>query len=102
MVLCDSFNMPLICMADQPGFLVGKEGERLVVTGKVMNWLNAMCLASVPKIALVLRKTGVYTAQAVIDPRATRDYLIRMLEVHQPRSSGGIGEHLMHTWPTTH
>lgn len=24
---------------------------------KVMNWLNAMCLATVPKIALVLRKS---------------------------------------------
>jgi len=56
MVLCDSFNVPLIFMADQSGFLIGKEGERLAVTGKVMNWLNAMCLATVPKIALVLRK----------------------------------------------
>ena len=45
---------------------------------------------------------GVYTAQAVIDPRETRDCLIRLLEVHEMRRSGGVGEHLMRTWPTTH
>jgi len=168
LVMCDSFNVPIIFMADQPGFLIGKDGERLGVTGKVMNWLNAMTLVTVPKLALVLRKSyglavsnmgaggnadelaawataevsfmkpefgativfgvrpdddpqrfaeavarmskgttaydmaGVYTAQAVIDPRETRDFLIRMLEVHELRLSGGVGEHLMRTWPTTH
>lgn len=168
LVLCDSFNVPLVFMADQPGFLIGKDGERQAVTGKVMNWLNAMSLVTVPKFALVLRKSyglavsnmgaggnadelaawasaevsfmkpefgativlgvkpedgaeryaeavktmakgtsaydmaGVYTAQAVIDPRATRDYLIRMLQVHELRMTGGVGEHLMRTWPTTH
>jgi acetyl-CoA carboxylase carboxyltransferase component len=168
LVLCDSFNVPIIFMADQPGFLIGKDGERLGVTGKVMNWLNAMTLVTVPKFALVLRKSyglavsnmgaggnadelaawataevsfmkpefgativfgvrpdedpqryaeavarmqrgttaydmaGVYTAQSVIDPRETRDYLTRMLEVHEMRLTGGVGEHLLRTWPTTH
>ncbi|MGZ5228381.1 MAG: acyl-CoA carboxylase subunit beta, partial [Burkholderiales bacterium] len=45
---------------------------------------------------------AIYTAQDVIDPRDTRDWLIRMLEVHRMRSSGGVGEHLMRTWPTSY
>lgn len=27
-VLCDSFNIPMVFFADQPGFLIGIEGER--------------------------------------------------------------------------
>lgn len=45
---------------------------------------------------------GVYTAQNVIDPRDTREYLKRMLHVHRLRPSGGIGKHLMRTWPTSY
>ena len=57
MVLCDSFNIPLIYLADQPGFLIGVEGERRGAIGRVMNWMNAMSLVSVPKIAVVMRKS---------------------------------------------
>jgi acetyl-CoA carboxylase carboxyltransferase component len=45
---------------------------------------------------------AIYTAQDVIDPRDTRDWLIRMLEVHRSRLTGGVGQHLMRTWPTTY
>jgi methylmalonyl-CoA decarboxylase subunit alpha len=38
----------------------------------------------------------------VIDPRDTRDYLKRMLEIHRPRLTNGVGEHLMRTWPTSY
>jgi acetyl-CoA carboxylase carboxyltransferase component len=44
---------------------------------------------------------AIYTAQDVIDPRDTRDWLMRMLEVHRSRLTEGIGQHLMRTWPTT-
>ncbi|MGZ5227481.1 MAG: acyl-CoA carboxylase subunit beta, partial [Burkholderiales bacterium] len=56
-VLCDSFNVPILMFVDQPGFLIGMEGERRGVTGKVMNWLNAMTLVTVPKISVVMRKS---------------------------------------------
>lgn len=56
-VLCDSFNIPLVFMVDQPGFLIGKSGERQGVVGKVMNWMNAISLCTVPKISIVMRKT---------------------------------------------
>jgi methylmalonyl-CoA decarboxylase subunit alpha len=56
-VLCDSFNVPLVFVADQPGFLIGKDGERKGATGRVMNWMNAMALVTVPRIAIVARKS---------------------------------------------
>ena len=167
-VLCDSFNIPIVLLVDQPGFLVGMEGEQKGVTGKVMNWLNAMTLVTVPKISVVLRKSyglavsnmgaggnadevacwvtaevsfmkpefgarivvgvdpdkdpeqyqeavakmskgtsaydmaAIYTAQDVIDPHDTREWLIRMLQVHRMRLTRGVGEHLMRTWPTSY
>ena len=168
LVLCDSFNIPLVFMADQPGFLIGVEGERKGAIGRVMNWMNALSLVSVPKISVVMRKsygqsvlnmggagnademvcwfsaeinfmdprsavTVVYgvteqsdparfqellaemtndttpydaastnSVHAVINPVDTRDYLIRILDVHRMRMSGGVGEHLMRTWPTSY
>ena len=44
-------------LVDQPGVLIGMEGEQKGVTGKVMNWLNAMTLVTVPKISVVMRKS---------------------------------------------
>jgi methylmalonyl-CoA decarboxylase subunit alpha len=44
----------------------------------------------------------IYTAHDVINPRDTRSWLIRMLEVHRMRLTGGVGEHLMRTWPTSY
>ena len=44
---------------------------------------------------------GVYAVQNVIRPQQTRDYLIRMLEVHRMRLTNGVGQHLMRAWPTS-
>jgi methylmalonyl-CoA decarboxylase subunit alpha len=56
-VLCDSFNIPLVFLADQPGFLIGRNGELKGATGRVMNWMNALSLCTVPRIAIVARKS---------------------------------------------
>jgi acetyl-CoA carboxylase carboxyltransferase component len=56
-VLCDSFNLPLVLMADTPGFLVGLQAEHKGVAGKIMNNLQALALASVPKLGIVMRKS---------------------------------------------
>lgn len=56
-VLCDSFNIPLVLLADTPGFLVGLQAEHDAVAGKIMNNLRALHLASVPKVAVVVRKS---------------------------------------------
>ena len=56
LVLCDSFNLPMITLVDTPGFLVGKEGERRKIVGKIMNWMNALSAVTVPKVTVVVRK----------------------------------------------
>jgi acetyl-CoA carboxylase carboxyltransferase component len=56
LVLCDSYNLPIITLIDTPGFLIGKAGERRKVTGKIMNWMNALQLVTVPKLTMIIRK----------------------------------------------
>lgn len=167
MVLCDSFNIPLVLLADTPGFLVGVEGERRKAPGKIINMMSALQMCSVPKLSIIMRKAygqaflnmggtrnsdemlawysaevgfmdptvavnvvhgvkreteperyqqlveelrrsssaydlaGIFSAVGVIDPRETRQWLARLLEVHQRRPTKGIGKHLLSSWPTT-
>jgi methylmalonyl-CoA decarboxylase subunit alpha len=164
-VLCDSFNIPIVMFVDTPGFTIGTEAEKRRAPGKIMNMMNALSLTTVPKISVILRKSygqaylnmgggknsdevaawptaevsfmdtnfavkivhgldrgdpgfeeavsamnrdnevwemaSVFAVQSVIRPEETRDYLGRMLEVHRPLISNGIGEHLMRAWPTS-
>ncbi|MDB5810532.1 MAG: methylmalonyl-CoA carboxyltransferase [Betaproteobacteria bacterium] len=168
MVLCDSFNVPLVFLVDVPGFLIGVEGEIRGMPGKVINWMNALSQVTVPKLTVIMRKSygqayinmaggkgadevalwptadlgfmdpavsvnvlhgikqeddperfkelvaevqrdtsawalaELYEAQTVIDPRDTRDYLIRTLEVHRLRMNNGVGEHRLKNWPTSY
>jgi acetyl-CoA carboxylase carboxyltransferase component len=57
LVLCDSYNIPLVFLVDTPGFLIGLEAERQKAPGKIINFMNALQLCSVPKISLILRKS---------------------------------------------
>jgi acetyl-CoA carboxylase carboxyltransferase component len=57
LVLCDSFNLPIVILVDQPGFLIGLEGERQGAPGRIINWMNALSLVTMPKIAIILRKS---------------------------------------------
>jgi acetyl-CoA carboxylase carboxyltransferase component len=43
----------------------------------------------------------VFAVQSIIRPQETRDYLIRMLDIHRARLTAGIGQHLMRAWPTS-
>ncbi len=56
LVLCDSFNLPIINLVDTPGFLIGKAGEQRKITGKIMNWMNALSLVTVPILTIITRK----------------------------------------------
>ena len=57
LVMCDSFNVPLIFLVDQPGFLIGIEGEKRRAPSKIINWMNALSLVTVPKISIIMRKS---------------------------------------------
>jgi len=56
-VLCDSYNVPLVFLQDQPGFLIGPDAEKRGVIGKVINWMNALLQVTVPRISIILRKS---------------------------------------------
>lgn len=54
--LCDSFGLPLVLLQDTPGFLVSGAAERDRAVVRSMTMLQALDLATVPKIAVVIRK----------------------------------------------
>ena len=168
--LCDSFNIPLIFFHDIPGFLVGKDAERKKVAGKVINFMQALSLTTVPKVSIVVRKTygqayfnmggtgcdsdflvawptaeisfvdpevavnvvyagkglpaddeseeytpllqqmvkdaspygaaGKHLIHDVIDPRETRNFIIKALDICRKSKTRGISQHKLSTWPT--
>jgi methylmalonyl-CoA decarboxylase subunit alpha len=57
MVHCDSFNIPLVFLVDQPGFLIGFESEKRAAPGRIINWLNALSQCTVPKMTVIIRKS---------------------------------------------
>ncbi len=61
---CDSFNIPLINIVDTPGYLPGKDQEHRGIIRHGAKVLYAFAEATVPKIALILRKAfgGAYIA----------------------------------------
>lgn len=57
LVLCDSYNIPIVFLQDQPGFLVGPDSEKTGVIGKVINWMNALLQTTIPKVTIIMRKS---------------------------------------------
>jgi len=58
-------------------------------------------LAQMQKDNSVYDIASIYAVQDVIRPDQTRDYLLRMLDVHQLRKTNGVGRHLLSSWPTS-
>ncbi len=54
--LCDAFGLPLIFLADVPGFMIGKAVERQGIIRHGAKMISAVADATVPKICVVLRK----------------------------------------------
>ena len=53
---CDAFNIPLLYVADVPGFLIGTQAERAGIIRAGAKMVMAVSEATVPKISLVLRR----------------------------------------------
>jgi acetyl-CoA carboxylase carboxyltransferase component len=162
--LCDSYNIPLIFLHDTPGHMVGKDAEAKRVGAKVVNALQCLFQVTVPKIAIIVRKSygqvtinmcgqgggpdflvawptaeigfmdpliaadvvygslpeeermkevdkmigdsspypaaGAYYIQDIIDPRETRNYLIKVLRIVRDSENRGLSEHRLANWPT--
>jgi len=54
--LCDAFNIPLLFLADVPGFMIGSKVEREGIIRHGAKMISAISEASVPKISVVIRK----------------------------------------------
>ncbi len=73
--LCDAFNLPLVFLADVPGFMIGTEVERQGIIRHGAKMITAVSEATVPKICVVVRKAygaGLYAmAGPGFEPDAT-------------------------------
>jgi acetyl-CoA carboxylase carboxyltransferase component len=54
--LCDAFGLPLVFLADVPGFMIGKAVERQGIIRHGAKMVSAVADATVPKFCVVLRK----------------------------------------------
>jgi acetyl-CoA carboxylase carboxyltransferase component len=54
--LCDAFSIPLIYLADVPGFMIGSEVERGGIIRHGAKMVSAVSQATVPQFCVVVRK----------------------------------------------
>ncbi|CAG9619815.1 acyl-CoA carboxylase subunit beta [Sutcliffiella rhizosphaerae] len=54
--LCDAYHIPLLFLADVPGFMIGTKVERAGIIRHGAKLIAAMSSATVPKISVVVRK----------------------------------------------
>ncbi len=73
--ICDAFGVPLLFLADVPGFMVGTAVERQGIIRHGARMISAVSRATVPKICVVVRKAygaGLYAmAGPGFEPDAT-------------------------------
>jgi acetyl-CoA carboxylase carboxyltransferase component len=73
--LCDAFGLPLLFLADVPGFMVGTAVERQGIIRHGAKMISAVSEATVPKICVIVRKAygaGLYAmAGPGFEPDAT-------------------------------
>ena len=73
--MCDAYNIPLLFLADVPGFMIGTQVERAGIIRHGAKMVTAVTEATVPKICVVVRKAygaGLYAmCGPAFDPIAT-------------------------------
>jgi acetyl-CoA carboxylase carboxyltransferase component len=73
--LCDAFNVPLVFLADVPGFMVGTVVERQGIIRHGAKMVTAVSEATVPKLSVIVRKAygaGLYAMSGpAFEPEAT-------------------------------
>jgi propionyl-CoA carboxylase beta subunit len=71
---CDAFNVPLVFLADVPGFMVGTQVERQGIIRHGAKMITAVSEATVPKVSVIVRKAygaGLYAMSGpAFDPDA--------------------------------
>jgi acetyl-CoA carboxylase carboxyltransferase component len=54
--LCDAFNVPLLYLADVPGFMIGSQVERQGIIRHGAKMITAVSEATVPQVSVIVRK----------------------------------------------
>ncbi|MGK9428935.1 acyl-CoA carboxylase subunit beta [Bacillus atrophaeus] len=54
--LCDAFHIPLLFLADIPGFMIGTKVEQAGIIRHGAKMISAMSEATVPKLSVIVRK----------------------------------------------
>lgn len=73
--LCDAFGVPLVFLADVPGFMIGSQVEREGIIRHGAKMITAVSEATVPKVSVIVRKAygaGLYAMSGpAFEPVAT-------------------------------
>jgi acetyl-CoA carboxylase carboxyltransferase component len=76
--LCDAFNVPLLFLADVPGFMVGTAVEKAGIIRHGAKMISAVSQATVPRISVVVRKAYGAGLYAMSGPGFTPDATIAL------------------------
>jgi len=75
---CDAFNIPLVFLADVPGFMVGTQVERQGIIRHGAKMITAVSEATVPKVSVIVRKAYGAGLYAMSGPAFEPDAVIAL------------------------
>src|SRR5579872_4772257 len=76
--LCDAFEIPLLFLADVPGFMIGTQVERAGIIRHGAKMIAAVSEATVPKISVIVRKAYGAGLYAMAGPAFDSDCVIAL------------------------
>lgn len=76
--LCDAFGIPLLFLADVPGFMIGTEVERHGIIRHGAKMITAVAEADVPKVSVIVRKAYGAGLYAMCGPAFDPDAVIAL------------------------
>jgi len=76
--LCDAFEIPLLFLADVPGFMIGTDVERRGIIRHGAKMISAVSEATVPKISVIVRKAYGAGLYAMAGPAYDSDAVIAL------------------------
>jgi acetyl-CoA carboxylase carboxyltransferase component len=79
---CDAFNIPLLYLADVPGFMIGAEVERQGIIRHGARMITAVAEATVPQISVIVRKAYGAGLYAMGGPGFSPDACLALPSAH--------------------
>jgi acetyl-CoA carboxylase carboxyltransferase component len=76
--LCDAFNVPLLFLADVPGFMIGTQVERRGIIRHGAKMITAVAEATVPRICVIVRKAYGAGLYAMAGPAYDTDCVLAL------------------------